>query len=245
MDTTVFSTHCCLKLPRRPDSDAVPARALCSTQPAASSHLAHFYRFLLVLTTAWLTAVGLPSYAAEGNNAEISALRVEHNDEGFYLSAALIFELPVAVEEAMLKGVPVSFVSEVQVYRDRWYWYDKRIATATRTVRLGYQPLTRRWRVGVVSGTVASPATGNALTQHFDSLAEALATVRRVARWKIADTADIDPQARYNMEYSFKLDLSQLPRPLQIGVSGQSDWDINVQRYLRPEPKLEPRNDQR
>ena len=88
--------------------------------------------------------------------ADVTAIRVEQSDEGLQLSATVKFDLAVVVEEALLKGVPMSFVSEVQVFRDRWYWYDKRINTATRTVRLAYQPLTRRWRVGVASGSTGS-----------------------------------------------------------------------------------------
>ncbi len=223
---TVFITPCWLK------------RLCCRISTVALARLG------TRLTNAWVLAIGLMltmawgagAHAADGTNASISSIRVERNDDGFHLSAALQFDLPQAVEEALLKGVPITFVSEVQVYRDRWYWYDKRIASATRTVRLAYQPLTRRWRLGVASGTVATPATGISLTQQFDSLGEALATVRRVARWKIADAAELDAEGRFNVEYSFKLDLAQLPRPLQIGVTGQSDWNINVQQYLRPEP---------
>lgn len=221
MDTTVFITLCWLRLLRQRSSAAF-ARLCCAWGLAIST--------LLVAPLATTAAY------AQGTNAAITSIRVDRSDEGFYLSATLQFELPLAVEEALLKGVPITFVSEVQVYRDRWYWYDKRITTATRTVRLAYQPLTRRWRLGVASGTVASAATGISLTQQYDSLSEALATVRRVARWKIADATDLDAEGRFNVEYGFKLDLAQLPRPLQIGVTGQSDWNINVQQNLRPEP---------
>ncbi len=164
-------------------------------------------------------------------------MRVERADDGLYLSATINFELPPALEEALLKGIPMTFVNEVDVYRDRWYWYDKRVSTATRSIRIAFQPLTRRWRVGVSSGTIASPATGIALTQHFDNLSDALATVRRIARWKVADGNDIELDARHNIDYRFKLDLTQLPRPLQIGVAGQSEWNINIARNVRPEAR--------
>jgi hypothetical protein len=175
------------------------------------------------------------SFAAEPT--DISALRVERTDDGLYLNATHSFELPSVVEDALLKGVPMSFVSEADVYRDRWYWYDKRVATASRNVRLAFQPLTRRWRIGVVSGTVSSPGSAIALTQNYDTLSEALAAIRRISGWKIADNADIDASARHNIAYRFKLDLSQLPRPLQIGVVGQSDWNISAERTARPEPR--------
>ncbi len=187
----------------------------------------------------------LPAYAIDSATAEVSALRVERADDGLYLSATVGFELPAAVEEALLKGIPITFVNEADVYRDRWYWYDKRVATATRSVRVSFQPLTRRWRINVASGTVSSPATGIALTQHFDNLNDVMGVLRRVARWKIADVADIDADSRHNIDYRFKLDSLQLPRPLQIGVMGQSEWNINAQRNVRPETRAEPRPDPR
>jgi Domain of unknown function (DUF4390) len=204
------------------------------------------------LCALWCCVLGLlcglhsaPAHAADGATAEVSALRVERADDGLYLSATLNFDLPAAVEEALLKGIPMTFVNEADAYRDRWYWYDKRVSTATRSVRVAFQPLTRRWRVNVVSGTVSSPATGIALTQHFDNLNDVLAVVRRISRWKIADLADIDADSRHNIDYRFKLDLLQLPRPLQIGVVGQNEWSINAQRNVRPETRVELRPDQR
>ncbi len=185
------------------------------------------------------------AYAADTATAEVSALRVERADDGLYLSATLGFELPAAVEEALLKGIPMIFVNEADVYRDRWYWYDKRVATATRSVRVAFQPLTRRWRISVASGTVSSPATGIALTQHFDNLSDVMAVLRRISRWKIADLADIDADSRHNIDYRFKLDLLQLPRPLQIGVVGQNEWSITAQRNVRPETRVELRPDSR
>jgi Domain of unknown function (DUF4390) len=183
------------------------------------------------------------AYAVDAATVEITILRVERAEDGLYLSATLNFELPSAVQDALFKGVPMTFVSEVDVYRDRWYWYDKRVATATRSVRVAFQPLTRRWRISVASGTVASPAAGIALTQHFDTLNETFIAVRRIARWKIADVTNIDIDQRHNIDYRFKLDVSQLPRPLQIGVVGQNEWNLSVERNIRPEVRPESRSE--
>lgn len=193
------------------------------------------------LCWAWVGLHGQSAHAVDLVPAEVTSLRVVRADDGLYLSASLNFDLPAAVEEAMLKGIPITFVSEADVYRDRWYWYDKRVATATRSVRLAFQPLTRRWRINVASGTVASPPTGLALAQNFDNLSDAFAAVRRIARWKIADVADVDIHSRHNIDYRFKLDVSQLPRPLQIGVAGQTEWNINAARNVRPEAAVDSR----
>jgi hypothetical protein len=230
-----FFTLCCTRLRRYPASGRVFTSS--DNRPLLSEHPLS-QKLLLVLRHACLAfSVFAITHSYAADPTDIRTLKVERGDDGLYLSATINFEIPPVVEEALLKGVPVSFVSEADVFRDRWYWYDKRVATASRNVRLAFQPLTRRWRISVVSGTVSSPTSGIALTQNYDNLSEALVAIRRIASWKIADNADIDASARHNIEYRFKLDLSQLPRPLQIGVAGQSDWNISAERTTRPESR--------
>lgn len=172
---------------------------------------------------------------------EVSQLRTERADDGIYLSALVRFELSAVVEDALLKGIPAFFVIEADIYRDRWYWSNPRVASAARTLRLSYQPLTRRWRVniapGLISGSTGLRAT---LSQHYDTLPEALSAVQRVARWRIAEASELDADAPYLLNLNFRLDLSQLPRPFQIGVAGQRDWTIaaKVREPLRLEPAV-------
>lgn len=146
------------------------------------------------------------------------------------------FELAPAVEEALLKGIPMTFVAEAQVLRDRWYWYDKSVATAARSVRLAYQPLTRRWRLSVGSG-VGDFSSGASLSQSFEQLADAMVVVRRISQWKIAEGNDISTDSRHSIDFRFRLDTSQLPRPMQIGITGNADWTLAVQRNVRPDAK--------
>jgi hypothetical protein len=170
---------------------------------------------------------------AQSNGTEISQIQVERNADGVFLFASVRFELPPVVEDALLKGVPLFFVVQADVFRDRWYWTDKKVLTAERHIRLAYQPLTRRWRLNMASGVITPNSLGVALNQSFDSLPEALAAMRRISRWKIAEAADMDAEQRHTVELKFELDLSQLPRPFQIGVLGQSDWNISAQGSLR------------
>ena len=192
-------------------------------------------RCLLALWMAWLWLPGTSLAAL----TEITQLRAERADDGVYLSAVVRFEVPPPVEEALLKGIAIFFVVEADLYRDRWYWTNPRVASAARTLRLAYQPLTGRWRVNIVSGLIASSSGLRAtLNQNYDTMAEALAAVQRLTRWKIAESAELDTDASYLLDLSFRLDLSQLPRPFQIGVAGQRDWAIFVQ--VRDRLRLAP-----
>jgi hypothetical protein len=175
----------------------------------------------------------------QASATEITQLRVERGEDGVHLSALVRFDLPLVVEDALLKGIPMFFVVEADIYRDRWYWTDPRVASTARTIRLAYQPLTRRWRVNIASGLITSSSGLRAtLNQNYETLSEALSAIQRVARWKIAEAGDVDPDASYKLDFSFRLDLSQLPRPFQIGVAGQRDWNISAQAKdrLRLEP---------
>ena len=166
--------------------------------------------------------------------SELTQFNVERGDDGVYLSTVVRFDLPAVVEDALLKGIPMFFVAEADVYLSRWYWADKRVANATRTIRLAYQPLTRRWRVNIVSGLINNSAGLRAtLNQNYDTLPEALSAVQRLSRWRIADNSEIEPDVAHKLEFSFNLDLSQLPRPFQIGVAGQKDWTISAQQNER------------
>jgi hypothetical protein len=87
---------------------------------------------------------------------------------------------------------------------------------------VAFQPLTGTWRVGL-----------GGLNQTHATLAEALGVVSRSAGWKLADLAQIDPDSRYYVEFSYRLDSSQLPSPMQIGLGGQADWTLGIERTVR------------
>ncbi|WP_069104513.1 DUF4390 domain-containing protein [Acidovorax sp. RAC01] len=176
--------------------------------------------------------------ASEATAAESAELRVDRTTDGVFLSTSLQFALPELAEDALYKGIPMFFVAEAQVLRHRWYWSDKQVAQATRYLRLSYQPLTRRWRLNTSTVPFANSGLGVVLGQNFDDYNDAMAAVQRIARWKIADASAMESDALHTVNLRFRLDMSQLPRPFQIGAVGQSGWNVLVSRSQRlmPEP---------
>jgi hypothetical protein len=183
---------------------------------------------------AFVLCAGLLQLSPKVQAAEIGQLNVERTEDGIYLSASVRFELPIPVEDALIKGIAMFFVVEADISQSRWYWTDRRVASAARTIRLAYQPLTRIWRVNIVNGVVQGASGLRAtLNQNYDNLTDALSAVQRLSRWRVADNADVEPDAVYKLDFSYYLDLSQLPRPFQIGVVGQKDWTISAKRNER------------
>lgn len=176
------------------------------------------------------------SNLAHGETAvELQGLKLERQDASLYMSANLRFDLPAALDDALLKGITLYFVTEVEVTQERWYFYNQRVAYAERHVRLFYQPLTRRWRVNISSQPFSIGGLGMSLGQSYDTAEEAMGAVRRIVQWRIAQASDYNPDLKQTIHISFKLDLKQLPRPLQIGAAGHSDWNIELNKTQRLE----------
>lgn len=173
----------------------------------------------LLLCAALVLAAPLP---ARAEPITLASFDVDRSDDGLAVSFALRFDLPRAVEEALLKGVPLNFVAEAEVYRDRWYWLDRRVSRVTRTWRLAWQPLTRKYRVSF-----------GGLNQQYDHLGDALAALRRVSDWKVADANAWEDGSRHYVLFVYKLDTTLLPRPMQIGIVDQPEWTMQAERRQR------------
>jgi len=173
------------------------------------------------LVVALLMALGTP--LAQAQSVELKSLKLERRDAELVLEFNTRLTLGPAIEDALQRGVPMYFVASTVVFRNRWYWRDERITRVSRSWRVAYQPLTGSWRVSLVGG----------LSQSYPTLAEALAPLSRVSGWRLLEGEKLEPGERYYVDFSFRLDNSQLPQPMQIDLGG--DWKLGVERNLRIE----------
>ena len=165
----------------------------------------------------WLWAA--PPARAQG--IELTTLQLARQGGELTLDFAVQTRLPPAVQDALQRGVPVYFVAQASLYRSRWYWRDERVARVRRTWRIAYQPLTSSWRVSL-----------GALGQSAPTLADALAIASAAARWKLADLSQLVIDDRYYVEFVYRLDTRQVPSPMQINLTGASDWALRVERTI-------------
>ena len=159
---------------------------------------------------------------SQAGEPELTSFDVASNDEGVLLSYGVNIDLSRSVDDALSKAVPLYFVAEAEVFRNRWYWRDQRVAHAVCVWKIVFQPLTSAYRV-----------TFGGLSQNFSSREEALTSISRGARWKIAEPGQLSAGNSHYLEFSYRLDTSLLPRPMQIGLGGQSEWALSVQRTQR------------
>lgn len=168
-------------------------------------------------------ALGAGLLAAAGARAdaiEVTDARLGQTEDGIALAADFAFELNPRLAEVVTNGVPLYFVVEFELTRPRWYWFDEVLADKSRTYRLSYHALTRQYRL----------STG-VLYQNFDSLEEALAILARIRDWAVADKGALKNGATYDAQLRLRLDLTQLPKPLQVTAIGSREWNLSTDWY--------------
>ncbi|UIN23987.1 DUF4390 domain-containing protein [Herbaspirillum frisingense] len=167
----------------------------------------------------WLLAVLLACSTLTAQAAEItvSQASIEASDQGYRLSVSYDFELNRGLEDALSRGVPLYFTTEVQLTRRRWYWFDETSVSATRTVRVSYNVLTRQYHTAI-SGQ---------LQQSFSNLEDAMTLIRRPPRWIIADSNTLKAGDAYQVGLRMRLDVAQLPKPFQVNALNNSDWRLS------------------
>lgn len=173
----------------------------------------------LVLGPWWLGS-GWPRPAL-AQSATLSTLSLSRGDDALLLDFVVRLALSRVIEDALQRGMPLYFVASATVRRSRWYWRDLRIARVRRSWRLAFQPLTSTWRVSL-----------GALSQSHDTLPDALAALSASAGWRICDLSQLAAEGDY-LEFEYRLDTEQLPRPMQIALPGASDWSIGIERELK------------
>ena len=103
---------------------------------ASSMHFLKRYPFERMLRCFWLAAItllGQVTYAQA--TIELSQFDIERTNDELSVSAQLQFELSSAVEEALLKGLPIYFKAEAEVVKERWYWSDKSLVASFATLQ--------------------------------------------------------------------------------------------------------------
>lgn len=145
--------------------------------------------------------------AARADEIEVRDARLAATDEGLTLEADFAFELSPRLGEVVANGVPLYFVVEFELTRQRWWWFDEKTAAKRMQLRLSYHPLTRQYRL----------STGM-LQQQFHSLDEALHVLKRVRNWLVVERGVTLAEANHEAAVRMRLDVSLLPKPFQVSA---------------------------
>lgn len=169
-----------------------------------------------------LAALGcavLPTWtrpARPGDEIEVVHARLEASpdDGAVHLSASFTLALTETLRDAVIRGLPLYFLTELQIQRPRWYWFDATVVEAQIESRLSYHALTRQFRVASATGSSG-----------FALLEDALAAMSTVERWPVARLDRFAPRLVYRAWVRMRLDLTRLPKPFQMTALTDRDWN--------------------
>ncbi len=156
---------------------------------------------------------------AAANDAQLMQAQLSRVTEdltpGLYLTVDWEFDLSEILVDSMKRGIPLYFEYEFRLERPRWYWTNKKAAQSHLVQRVGYSPLSRRWRF-----------SRGGLIQSFHTFEEVLPLLKHVGDWRVADVDTVDDIDDFQAETRLHLDLTKLPKPLQVSIGGNSDWAL-------------------
>ena len=196
-----------------------------SSMRCCKNELDHLFQALLIGL-----CIGASSAYAEG--IFINKAEARLTEEGYQLSADFDIQLSQTVETALKHGVTLYFVSELAINRSRWYWLDTDVSRDEQVSKLSYNALTQQYRI-----------THGSLFQSFSELQDAL----QVLGHQTAQTVPIALLDKNGGGYfsrlmkkgstccsafaQMRLDVTQLPKPLQVNALTNEDWNLESKPY--------------
>lgn len=155
------------------------------------------------------------SCLAGSNHAHIRNAELVLRDELWTLDADIDVQFGRALEEALSKGVALTFLYEFQIIKPLKYWFDDEVVTERRSVTLNYHALTKQYLLNYPQQQKV-----------FDSLGEAKRELGLIHDWRLVPHGTLEKNQSYQAALKMHLDTSKLPKALQLDALGESDWEL-------------------
>lgn len=170
--------------------------------------------FLAALGCAVLLTWMRPAQSSSTIDVEQARLEILRPEDQVLLSAEFTLSLTETLRDAVNRGLALYFVTELQIQRGRWYWFDEDLVATQMEWRLSYHALTRQFRVA-----------SDGRSESFGSLEEALAAMSIIKGWRVAPLSRFNTRSVYQVWVRMKLDTTRLPKPFQMTALTDSDWN--------------------
>ena len=162
-----------------------------------------------------LTVAAIPASRAEGIQAQ--QIDVVQKGELFHLNGGFAIQLSPTLDDALRRGVQLTFVQAVEAERARDWWLAEGLSDLERRVRLSYNALLRQYYV-----------TLSGVSSAHESLADALREAGDLRDWAVVNVRQMKKKSEYKIYVRMYLDISQLPKPLQVNALASSGrWQLD------------------
>ncbi len=146
---------------------------------------------------------------------EVSVQASEANPRAVVFNGLFDLNPSQEILEVLRRGISLTFVLEVKITKKRWYWVDRTLCKKSEYIRLSYSPLSRQYRINL-----------GGISQNFSDIEQAIDLMSSFRNWKVCDYREINPE-NHEVEARLYLNTSRLPRPFQVSLKKDSDWDMD------------------
>jgi hypothetical protein len=154
---------------------------------------------------------------ASGGGITLEHAEISQKGELFQLSGSFDIQLSATLENALMRGVQLTFVQAFEAERLRDFWLSEDLIDIERSIRLSYNALLRHYYV-----------TLSGVSSTHDSLAAALRAVGDLRDWSVLNVKQMTRKSDFKAFVRMYLDIAQLPKPLQVNaLASSARWQLD------------------
>jgi len=153
---------------------------------------------------------------------EIREANTQLKDGVYFLDALIEYRLSSEARSALQSGLPLTIRVEVELLRNRHWWFDSEDAALHQRYQLEYHALSERF-------TIQNLNSGDQTS--FSTLYAALDWLGHVNHFPLIDAALIEPGHEYYLRMRTVLDAEKLPGPLRLIAFWRRDWSLGSDWY--------------
>lgn len=161
----------------------------------------------------------LASMSVRAEGIAIKSVGFSAVNTGYEVTVDSEITLNPTLEQVLEKGVVLYFVTKFSLIDSRWYWLSDEVARGKMRVGLRYYALTRQFILNYPSQS-----------QSFNTLAEALQALGQLRDFPLTVKSELRTDVDYLASLRIWLDLTRMPKPLQVEALGSSKWDFSSEK---------------
>lgn len=174
--------------------------------------------------------ISLNSALAVADGISVRKAEIRLTGEGYQLTANYDIKLTLVLEQALTHGITLNFVSTFTLTKFRWYWLNEVATETEQTTKLSYSALTRQYRI-----------KRGSIFQTFENLDDALRSLgnqsSNIIPVELINKSNgyiaslLTSNSNFTAYTRMRLDVSQLPKPLQVNALTSDEWKLDSDGY--------------
>ncbi|MDH5178463.1 MAG: DUF4390 domain-containing protein [Gammaproteobacteria bacterium] len=155
----------------------------------------------------------------------VRSVATELKDDVYQLNARIDYTFSEEAQRALQSGIPLIILMDIQVDKQRSWWWNKEVAHLQQGYLLIYHALTKKYIINNLN---------SGAQQNHKSFTAALQTLGQITGLPLIDKGLIEADARYQIHLRVYLDIESLPAPMRPLAWLSSDWRLSSDWYTWP-----------